>query len=154
MLVDDYARQFADLSEEIYLDYNISASSLRGVDLNLIEDGITELLNERLDKTRERFTSREFNELSTLLYLQTSDELWKEHISYVQSLILSTQLCGAHGRGDMAAFTLTSFESYELFQTRIVDLFLPRLAGFHSPPTNGPRPPTVELSHDVMQILA
>jgi preprotein translocase subunit SecA len=154
LLVDDYARQFADLSEEIYLDYNISASSLRGVDLNLIEDGITELLNERLDKTRERFTSREFNELSTLLYLQTSDELWKEHISYVQSLILSTQLCGAHGRGDMAAFTLTSFESYELFQTRIVDSFLPRLAGFPSPPTDGPRPPKVELFHDVMQILA
>jgi len=154
LLVDDYARQFADLSEEIYLDYNVSASSLRGVDLNLIEDGITELLNERLDKTRERFTSREFNELSTLLYLQTSDELWKEHISYVQSLILSTQLCGAHGRGDMAAFTLTSFESYELFQTRIVDSFLPRLAGFPSPPTNGPRPPRVELFHDVMQILA
>ena len=153
-LVDDYSRQFADLSEEIYLDYNISASSLHGVDLNLIEDGITELLNERLDKTRERFTSREFNELSTLLYLQTSDELWKEHISYVQSLILSTQLCGAHGRGDMAAFTLTSFESYELFQTRIVDSFLPRLAGFPSPPTNGTGPPRVELFHDVMQILA
>ena len=92
LLVDDYARQFADLSEEIYLDYNISASSLHGVDLNLIEDGITELLNERLDKTRERFTSREFNELSTLLYLQTSDELWKEHISYVQSPVSYTHL--------------------------------------------------------------
>ena len=151
--VDDYARQFADLSEEIYLDYNVSASSLHGVDLNLIEVGIAGLLNERLDKTRERFTSSEFNELSTLMYLQTSDELWKEHISYVQNLILSTQLCGAHGRGDMAAFTLTSFESYQLFQTRIVDSFLPRLAGLPSPPADGPRAPRVELSDDVMQIL-
>ena len=154
LLVDDYAQQFADLGEEIYLDYNISASILHGVDLNLIEDGIAVLLNERLDKTRDRFTNSEFNELSTLLYLQTSDELWKEHISYVQNLILSTQLCGTHGRGDIAAFTLTSFESYQLFQTRIVDSFLPRLAGLPSPPGSGPQAPRVELSHDVMQILA
>ena len=152
--VDDYLHQFSDLSEELYLDYNISASSLRGVDLNLIEDGIAGLLGERLDQTRKRFTCSEFSKLSTLLYLQTSDELWKYHISYVQSLILSTQLCGAHGRGDMAAFTLTSFESYELFQTRIVDSFLPRLAGFPSPSTGGPQPPKVELFQDVMQILA
>ena len=154
LLVDDYAQQFADLGEEIYLDYNISASILHGVDLNLIEDGIAVLLNERLDKTRDRFTNSEFNELSTLLYLQTSDELWKEHISYVQNLILSTQLCGAYGRGDMAAFTLTSFESYELFQISIVDSFLPRLAGLPSPPTDSPQAPRVELFHDVVQILA
>ena len=154
LLVDDYARQFADLSEEIYLDYNVSASSLHGVDLNLIEGRIAGLLNERLDKTRERFTRSEFNKLSTLMYLQTSDELWKEHISYVQNLILNTQLCGAQGRGDMAAFTLTSFESYQLFQTRIVDSFLPRLAGLPSPPASGQQAPRLELSHDVMQILA
>jgi preprotein translocase subunit SecA len=152
--VDDYSNQFSDLSEELYLDYNISAASLRGVDINLIEDGIAELLNERLDQTRGSFTCSEFSKLSTLLYLQTSDELWKEHISYVQSLILSTQLCGTHGRGDMAEFTLTSFESYELFQTRIVDSFLPRLAGFSNPPTGGPQPASVELFQDVTQILA
>ena len=151
--VDDYTRQFLDLSEELDLDYKVSASSLHGVDVNLLAEGIAELLNERLDHTRERFTSREFNELSTLLYLQTSDELWKDHISYVQSLILSTQLCGAQGRGDMAAFTLTSFESYELFQTRIVDTFLPKLAGFPGAATGGPQPPEVELFQDVTQIL-
>jgi len=151
--VDDYAHQFSGLSEELDLDYNVSASSLRGLDLNLMEEGIAELLNERLDRTRERFTGREFNELSTLLYLQTSDELWKEHISHVQSLILSTQLCGVHGRGDMAAFTLISFESYELFQARIVDSFLPKLAGFPGAPTGGPPPPQIELFQDVMQIV-
>ena len=154
LLVDDYARQFADLREEIYLDYNVSASSLHGVDLNLIEGEIAGLLNERMDKTKASFTRSEFNELSTLMYLQTSDELWKEHISYIQNLILSTQLCGAHGRGDIAAFTLTSFESYELFQTRIVDSFLPRLAGLPSPLANGPQARRVELFHDAMQILA
>ena len=152
--VDDYSNQFSDLSEELYLDYNVSAGALHGIDLNLIENGIAELLNNRIDQTRERFTSSDFSKLSTLLYLQTSDELWKEHISYVQSLILSTQLCGANGRGDMAAFTLTSFESYELFQTRVVDSFLPRLVGFPSPPTGGLQPATVELFQDVTQILA
>ena len=152
--VDDYSNQFSDLSEELYLDYNVSAGALHGIDLNLIENGIAELLNNRLDQTRERFTSREFSKLSTLLYLQTSDELWKEQISHVQSLILSTQLCGANGRGDMAAFTLTSFESYELFKTRVVDSFLPRVVGFHSPSTGDLQPARVELFHDVTQILA
>ena len=153
LLVDDYERQFADLSEELILDYNVSASGLYSVDLKLIAEGITELLSERLEQTKERFTGREFNKLSTLLYLQTSDELWKDHISYVQNLILSTQLSGAHGRGDMASFTLTSFESYERFQTRIVDSFLPTLAGFPSPSTKGPQPRQIKLSQDVMQIL-
>jgi preprotein translocase subunit SecA len=152
--VDDYSNQFSDLNEELYLDYNVSAGALHGIDLNLIENGIAELLNNRLDQTRERFTSSEFSKLSTLLYLQTSDELWKEQISHVQSLILSTQLCGANGRGDMAAFTLTSFESYELFKTRVVDSFLPRLVGFPSPPTGDLQPARVELFHDVTQILA
>ncbi|MCH7735936.1 MAG: hypothetical protein IH872_00890 [Chloroflexi bacterium] len=152
--VDDYARQFADLSEELDLDYNVSASELRGVDLNLLEQGIAGLLNEKLDRARERFAGNKFNELGTLLYLQTSDELWKDHISNVQSLILSTQLCGYHGRGDMAAFTLTSFASYELFQTRIMDSFLPRLSDFPNPPTGGPQPPQIELFQDVMEILA
>jgi len=152
--VDDYSNQFSDLSEELYLDYNVSAGTLHGIDLNLIENGIAELLNNRLDQTRERFTSSEFSKLSTLLYLQTSDELWKEQISHVQSLILSTQLCGVNGRGDMAAFTLTSFESYELFKTRVVDSFLPKVVGFPSPPIGDLQPASVELFHDVTQILA
>ena len=153
LLIDDYARQFADLSEELYLDYNVSASRLYGVDLKLMAEGIGELLGERLDQTKERFTHHEFNKLSTLLYLQKSDELWKDHISYVQNLILSTQLSGAQGRGDMASFTLTSFESYEQFQTRIVDIFLPTLAEFPSPSTKGPQSREIKLSQDVMQIL-
>ncbi len=153
MLVDDYARQFAGLSEELDLDYNASASSLRGADINRLEEEIVELLNERMDRTRENYPGDEFKKLGVLLYLQTADEIWKDHIAYIQNLILSTQLCGYHGRGDMAAFTLTSFESYELFQTRIADSYLPKLSGFPGGPSGGPRPPRVELSQDVLRIL-
>ena len=153
MMVDDYARQFAGLSEELDLDYSASASNLRGSDVNRLEEEIVELLNERMDRTRENYPGDEFKKLGILLYLQTADEIWKDHIAYIQNLILSTQLCGDHGRGGMAAFTLTSFESYELFQTRIADSYLPKLAGFPGGPSGGPRPPQVELSQDVLRIL-
>ena len=153
-LVEDYERQFTGLSEELDLDYKVSASSLRGLDLNLLEDEMAILIEARLDQARERFTAEEFEKLATLLYLQTSDELWRDHMSYAQSLILCTQLCGSNGRGDLAAYTLTSFESYEHFQNQIVDSFLPKLAGFPSGLTGGPQPPQLEIFEEVIQILA
>ena len=153
-LVDDYPRQISGLSEELNLDYNVSASGLRGIDISQLEEEIIELLNERLSKSWKEYFDDEFKKFGILLYLQTSDERWKDHISYVQSLILSTQLCGDHGRGDMAAFALTSFESYEQLQSLIVDAFIPRLADFPSSLTRNHHPPQVELFEDVIKILA
>ena len=75
-------------------------------------------------------------------------------MSYAQSLILCTQLCGNNGRGDLAAYTLTSFESYERLQYRIVDSFLPKLAAFPSGLNGGPQPPQLEIFEEVIQILA
>ena len=154
LLVEDYDRQFTGLLEELDLDYNVSASSLRGLDLNLLGDEIAILIEARLNQTRERFTNEEFGKLATLLYLQSSDELWRDHMSYAQSLILCTQLCGNNGRGDLAAYTLASFESYEHFQNRIVDSFLPKLAAFPSQSTGGPQPPQLEIFEEVIRILA
>jgi len=154
MLVDDYERQLKGLSEELELDYKVSAADLEGLDLNLLQDEIACLIMARLDRTRERFTGEEFGKLAVLLYLQTSDELWRDHMSQAQSLVLCTQLCSAGGRGDLAAYTLTSFESYEYFQTRIVDLFLPKLAAFPSMMTRGPQPLQLEIFDEVIQILA
>ena len=75
-------------------------------------------------------------------------------MAHVQSLILGTQLCGHNGRADLAAYTLTSFESYEHFQDRIVDSFLPKLTAFSGELVGKPEPKTVELSEEVLQILA
>ena len=154
MLVDDYERQFTGLREELYLDYKVSASSLRGLDLNLLQHEIAILIEVVLDQTRERFTGAEFGKLATLLYLKTSDELWRDHMAYAQSLILCTQLCGGNGRGELASYTLSSFESYEHFQKRIVDTFLPKLTAFPRASTGEPQPPQLEIFEEVIQILA
>ncbi len=111
------------------------------------------LIEERLDRSRARFTDAEYGRLGKLLYLQTSDELWRDHMSHVQSLILGTQLCGHNASGDLAAFTLTSYASYESLQDRIVDSFLPKLMAFPSALAGQAKPRTVELSEDVMRIL-
>ena len=153
-LVDDYARQFARLSEELVLDYKVDPSELWGLDLNLLAEDLALLIEARLDKSWARFTDEEYRKLGKLLYLQTSDELWRDHMSHVQSLILGTQLCGHNGRADLAAYTLTSFESYEHFQDRIVDSFLPRLVAFPNDLAGKSEPRTVELSEEVLQILA
>ena len=153
LLVEDYARQFAGLREELELDYNVTASSLQGLDLNLLEDEIDILIGARLEQSKERFTGEEFGKLGKLLYLQTGDEQWRDHMSHVQSLILGTQLLGHNGRGDLAAYTLTSFESYDHFQDRIVDSFLPKLAAFPSDLAGESQPPQLELFEDVIRIL-
>ena len=74
-------------------------------------------------------------------------------MSHVQSLILATQLCGHNGRGDLATYTLTSFESYEHLRDRIVDSFLPKLTAFPRELAGEFEPTTVELSEEVLQIL-
>jgi preprotein translocase subunit SecA len=153
LLVDDYPLQFAGLREELELDYGVDASGLQGLDLNLLEDEIAVLIKDKLDRSRERFTGEKFEKLSKLLYLQTGDELWRDHMSHIQSLVLGTQLLGHNGSGDLAAYTLTSFESYDDFQARIKDSFLPRLAAFPSGSDGEPQPPRLELFDDVIKIL-
>ena len=124
------------------------------MDLNLLAEDLALLIEARLDQSRVRFTDEEYGKLGKLLYLQTSDELWRDHMSHVQSLILGTQLCGHNGRADLAAYTLTSFESYEHFQDRIVDSFLPKLTAFPGELAGESAPRTVEISEEVLQILA
>lgn len=170
LLVDDYGRQFTGLSEELGVDYRVDPSELWGLDLNLLAEELALLIEARLDQPMARFTDEEYGKLGKLLYLQTSDELWRDHMAHVQSLILGTQLCSHNGRGDLAAYTLTSFESYEQFQDRIVDSFLPKLAAFpselgrESAPRNPEHLPEhlidlpvelspIELSDEVLQIL-
>ena len=153
LLVDDYARQFTGLSEELVLDYKVDPSELMGLDLNLLAGDLALLIEARLDQSRARFTDEEYGKLGKLLYLQTSDELWRDHMSHVQSLILATQLCGHNGRGDLAAYTLNSFECYEQLQDRIVDSFLPKLTAFSGELAGESEPTTVELSDEVLQIL-
>ena len=157
LLVYDYARQFTGLSEELVLDYKVDPSELWGSDLNLLAEDLALLIEARLDQVRARFTDEEYGKLGKLLYLQSSDELWRDHMSHVQSLILGTQLCGHNGRGDLATYTLTSFESYEHFQDRVVDAFLPKLTAFPGELARESEHRTVELpvelSEEVLQIL-
>jgi len=153
LLVDDYARQFTKLSEELLLDCKVDPSELWGLDLNQLATELALLIEARLDQSRARFTDEEYGKLGKLLYLQTSDELWRDHMSHVQSLILGTQLCGHNGRGDLASYTLTSFESYEHFQDRIVDSFLPKLTAFPRDRAGESEPRIVELSQEILQIL-
>ena len=153
LLVDDYARQFSGLREELELDYKVAAAGLRGLDLNLLADEIAILIGASLERSRERFASEEFEKLGKLLYLQTGDELWRDHMSHVQSLILGTQLLGHNGRGDLAAYTLASFESYEDFQARTMDSFLPKLVAFPRDLAGETQPSQLELFEDVIKIL-
>ena len=74
-------------------------------------------------------------------------------MSHVQSLILGTQLLSHNGRGELAAYTVASFEAYERLQDRIIDSFLPRLAAFPSDAAKESQPRQIELFEDVIRIL-
>ena len=112
------------------------------------------MIEDRLDRAREGFTAEEFERLGKLLYLQTSDQLWGYHMSHAQSLILGAQLVGHNGNGDLAAYAIASFESYEDFQNRIMDAFLPKLAAFPSELAGESQTQGIKLFEEATRILA
>ena len=89
-----------------------------------------DLLVAKLEQVQARFEEREFENLAKLLLLQTSDELWKEHFSRLQELMLSTQQ-GAQSHGAaVAQYVIHASSEWKSFRRRVTGEFLSRLATF------------------------
>ena len=95
-IIADYSLRFEGMVEELQEDYRIDCSNLRGCDLDQLIEGIGDLLVANLVQTEARFGPEAFTELAKLLFLRTSDELWREHRPELQELMFSI-LRGARG---------------------------------------------------------
>ncbi len=105
----DYARGFARVCEELRLDFGEDAGHLEGLGPAALGKAVGELLSRRLDGAA---TER----LLKLLYLQTSDELWGEHLDHCQQLMVGVSLAAMDLRGAIVECVLRCSEAYEAFR--------------------------------------
>ena len=128
----DYQLQFNEMVEELWLDFEIDCYDLEGLGLDLLPEAIGDLLFTRLESQREGLGDASATELAKLLFLQTADEKWREHIADIQELTLNAPLIAPSHRAAVADFIIQGFEAYGLFKQNVVDAFVPRLLNFEA----------------------
>ena len=156
-VVDDYGLQFRRLAEELEQDSGINCSNLWGLGLDQLPDELGSLLVTKLALWAAQLGRKGFSDLARLLWLQTGDELWKDHICEQQELMLNAQLSNHGHQSAVADYVIQSYSALQGFQRRVTDLFLSRLLTFPiiEPIDRIPKPAlTVDLVEDTALILA
>ena len=126
----DYEGRFRTLAEELSLDFGVDVLDLEGAPLDSLAVELGELLTAVLERAVAELGIGTFSYLERLLFLQTSDELWREHLVNLQGL-LRTVTVNAHGhRPAVADYAIESFAEFERFKLRVLDAFLQRVATF------------------------
>ena len=126
----DYEGRFRTLAEELSLDFGVDVLDLEGAPLDSLAVELGELLTAVLERAVAELGIGTFSYLERLLFLQTSDELWREHLVNLQGL-LRTVTVNAHGhRPAVADYAIESFKEFERFKLRVLDAFLRRVATF------------------------
>ena len=156
-IADDYGLQFRCLAEELEEDYGLNCSDLWGMGLDQLPDELGGLLVTKLALRASPLSRKGFSDLARLLWLQTSDELWRDHICEQQELMLNAQLSNHGHQSAVADYVIQSYSALAGFQRRVTDLFLSRLLTFPTiePVDCIPKPAvTVDLVEDTALILA
>ena len=150
----DYTEQFDEMAEELWLDLGIDCDRLYGAGLDTLAADVGRLVSARLEDARARFGDIRFTKLEKLLFLHTADEMWRGHLDDLEESAMSISLGHFSLKAGAAEFGLRSFQAYELFRARVMDVFLPRLLTF--PPATGAEDEETEeitLSEDVLSVL-
>ena len=156
-IADDYGLQFRRLSEELEEDSGLNCSNLWGLGLDQLPDELGSLLVTKLGLRASSLGRKEFSDLARLLWLQTGDELWKDHICEQQEMMLNAQLSNHGHNSAVADYVIQSYGALQGFQRRVTDLFLSRVLTFPivEPSDSLPKPAAkVDLVEDAALILA
>ena len=154
----DYGLKFDTMAEELQEDYRIDCSSLRGCDRDCLIEGIGDLLVARLEQTESQLGREGFVQLAKLLFLRTSDDLWRDHFSQLQELMSSIQQGFYSHHAALSEYVLLVSKERKPFRERVIGSYLSRLMTF---PIDGvPTQPEVrgqllegDLAQDVALVL-
>ena len=149
----DYAQQFERMAEELRLDLGLDCDGLYGAGLDTLSVGVGRLVAAGLEDARARVGDIRFTRLEKLLFLHTADEMWRGHLDDLEESVLSVSLGHFSLKAALAEFGHKSFEAYELFRTRAVDAFLPRLLMFQLETVTEDAAEEIILTEDVLSIL-
>ena len=127
---DLYSRQFGRLAEEAALDYGVNCSDLYGCALDILPEEIGRILAGKLDESSACAGPGLFEETARLLYLQTSDGLWREHLTRLRDS-MSNHILGARShKSAVAAYVRYSSRAWDEFWEQVDSEFLVKLAAF------------------------
>ena len=150
----DYESQFCALADELLLDFDIDCYELMGERLDWLASRLDGLVTGKLERAQAALGRGAFSYLEKTLFLQTSDELWREQMVHLQGLKQSVTASSHTHKSAVADFAIGSFAAYEGFGPRVVDSFLQRLATFPTEKAPQERQEAeVSLTEDVSLIL-
>jgi len=150
----DYESQFCALADELLLDFDIDCYELMGERLDGLAPGLEGILTGELERARATLGESAFSYLEKTLFLQTSDELWREQMVHLQGLKQSVTASSHAHKSAVANYAIGSFAAYEAFGPRVIDSFLQRLATFPADEAPEERQEAeVSLTDDVSLIL-
>jgi preprotein translocase subunit SecA len=152
-MINHYSSQFDRMAEELWVDYGVDCETLRGLGIDALKEGLGRLLIERLEAVRARFGASQFDRIEKLLVLQTSDELWVDHLSRLHDLLLSAQLCSHGHKAATAQYLFMSVEAARRLREEVIDTFLPRLVNFAAGAEGALGTPEASTVEDIHEIL-
>ena len=133
MTSETYSARFESLVDEVQLDYRTDCSELFGGDFNLLPQELSSLFIGEIERLENRLGRNEFSDMTQLILLQTSDELWRDHINRLQQFISNQLLAATTHKSSVAHYIRRSFQAWSGFQELVNAEFLSRLLTF---PTN------------------
>ena len=149
----DYESQFRALASELSLDYGMDVLDLEGERLDALSSRVAARLAHVLETSRSEVGTGAFSYLERLLFLQTSDELWREHMVNLRGL-MSSVTASPHGSSPVAEYAVAGSAEFERLKLRVVDAFLQRLSTFPAEASVETSEERVALSEEASLILA
>ena len=150
---EKYRAQFDSLVDEVQLDYQTDCSKLFGGDFNLLPQELSGMFIGQIDGLEERLGRNEFSDMTRLILLQTSDELWRGHINRLQEFISNQMLAATTHKSSVAHYVRQSFQAWGGFQELNAAEFLSRLLTFPINRTSGRPSETMQVNDDVRMLI-
>ena len=151
--LESYESRFDRMSEELWQDCEIDCYDLDGTGLDRLAHEIGRLVETRLAKKRAEIGDSAFASLEKLLLLQSSDELWKEHMAELYEMMLAIPLGQYSHKAAVAEYAIRSYDAYGRLKNLAMDVFVSRLLTFRVQEFAEEREPEVTLIEDVSRIL-
>lgn len=151
--VHRYASRFEAMAEELWTDYGVDAWLTWGLGTEALKQELERLMTARLDDAMVDAPDTDFERVEKLLFLQTADELWVQHLSDLHGIMTGTALCTHGHEAAVAEFVMRCVEARRELVQDVVDAFLPRLLAFTAETDARPESADVILVENVHEIL-
>ena len=148
-----YESRFDRMAEELWLDCEIDCYDLDGTGLDTLAPEIGRLVDVKVAKTRAEIGDSACAGLEKLLFLQSSDELWKEHMSELYAMMLAVPLGHYSHKAGVAEYAIRSYDAFARLKSSVIDVFVSRLLTFPVQELADEREVEVALIEDVPRIL-